>query len=740
MSNTPFYTKTETDHKVQEAKSQAYLGIATTTTTPPIEGVYWYRVMTAGTYTNFLSGGNPIVVTQAELDNNFVYFNVANGVVTKEVTDKPVADISKIENLVFESDNQLDYSITNNENATGVLVTAINDIPFQIAGVLSTISGRFPLSGDLILFIADNKVVISPTKYSFNIVKKFTVNVPTVEDNTIDITSLGIIVKEGQYLGISLESPIKPYYGVDESFGKDWFQTSLETPEGSNVVFTHVDNATFSIGFEILEENYVKKEDFLEFTNKLINIEKAYTLPTDLINIEAVPILLGNLVPAPKSGTIVSINLLANVVGVANFQIFERISFGAIAGQTDSFRAKGKFSITTTVVGMKSYTLTEEVKIKKGEYIALCGESGKVSPSLSQNDNYLGWFAYNPGTVTEGSVVNMSIENGTILFEYTIESMNYMESEDESSEIVKITAVKNAENYNSIRNLINSLTDASEAKQYEVFVPKGTWNEIDWKGKKWVKIIGESRDETIINLDPLGTMAAKTIPADYSFPAEVGKALNTVNSIYLHIAFPSNDIHCENLTFFAKNSKYPVHIDHPGFQNANFPNCRIKEQNCAFPIGMGIWSGQKVTFDNCIIEPLTPGNKGFFYHNWNNQEKPNSVVFNRGKFVNCDYGLIDELGSMQDDWVKILDCFTTKSANGGDLNFMVDNLSPGTSFWINPATGVAETNPVNVPYSIKLNTTGTKINALNVSVNSTWSATPVQRDIEIIKEKSIINI
>ena len=72
------YTKTETDYKVQEAKSQAYLGIATTTTTPPIEGVYWYRVMTAGTYTNFLSGGNPIVVTQAELDNNFVYSAALN--------------------------------------------------------------------------------------------------------------------------------------------------------------------------------------------------------------------------------------------------------------------------------------------------------------------------------------------------------------------------------------------------------------------------------------------------------------------------------------------------------------------------------------------------------------------------------------------------------------------------------------------------------------------------------------
>ena len=92
MSNTPFYTKTETDYKVQDAKSQAYLGIATTTTVPPATGAYWYRVNTAGTYTNFLSGGSPIVVSSTDFKSvSGKYFNVTievkDNVCTKVITE-----------------------------------------------------------------------------------------------------------------------------------------------------------------------------------------------------------------------------------------------------------------------------------------------------------------------------------------------------------------------------------------------------------------------------------------------------------------------------------------------------------------------------------------------------------------------------------------------------------------------------------------------------------------------------
>ena len=97
------YTKAETDFLIQQRITTAYLGIATTTTTPPATGAYWYRVTTAGTYTNF----SEIVVTEVDLDivngvaNNEVVLEVNNGVATKLVRrlkgDK--GDVEKLEDL-----------------------------------------------------------------------------------------------------------------------------------------------------------------------------------------------------------------------------------------------------------------------------------------------------------------------------------------------------------------------------------------------------------------------------------------------------------------------------------------------------------------------------------------------------------------------------------------------------------------------------------------------------------------
>ena len=84
------YTKTETDFLIQQFLHTAYLGIATTTTTPPATGAYWYRVTIAGTYTNFLEGGSPIVVSAGDLDGNEVFFEVKDNVSTKRISAKEV--------------------------------------------------------------------------------------------------------------------------------------------------------------------------------------------------------------------------------------------------------------------------------------------------------------------------------------------------------------------------------------------------------------------------------------------------------------------------------------------------------------------------------------------------------------------------------------------------------------------------------------------------------------------------
>ena len=93
--NTIYQTKAEalaTEQRIRSIATSGYLGIATTTTTPPATGAYWYKVDTAGTYTNFKDSGNvTIVVSNADLDivngvaNNRVILEVNNGVAKKIV-------------------------------------------------------------------------------------------------------------------------------------------------------------------------------------------------------------------------------------------------------------------------------------------------------------------------------------------------------------------------------------------------------------------------------------------------------------------------------------------------------------------------------------------------------------------------------------------------------------------------------------------------------------------------------
>ena len=86
------YTKTETDFLIQQRITTAYLGIATTTTTPPATGAYWYRVDTAGTYTNFKDSSNTAIeVTAADLAGNLVHLEVKDNVAKKSLVAFPSA-------------------------------------------------------------------------------------------------------------------------------------------------------------------------------------------------------------------------------------------------------------------------------------------------------------------------------------------------------------------------------------------------------------------------------------------------------------------------------------------------------------------------------------------------------------------------------------------------------------------------------------------------------------------------
>ena len=107
--STIYQTKAEalaTEQRIRELATSAYLGIATTTTTPPATGAYWYRVTTAGTYTNFKdSSNNSIVVTKGDLDivngvaNNRVFLEIADNV-AKKVIERVKGDPEDVENTI----------------------------------------------------------------------------------------------------------------------------------------------------------------------------------------------------------------------------------------------------------------------------------------------------------------------------------------------------------------------------------------------------------------------------------------------------------------------------------------------------------------------------------------------------------------------------------------------------------------------------------------------------------------
>ena len=269
----------------------------------------------------------------------------------------------------------------------------------------------------------------------------------------------------------------------------------------------------------------------------------------------------------------------------------------------------------------------------------------------------------------------------------------------------KITATRNANNFNSIRELINSITDASETNRYEVFVPNGEWFEVDIHPKKWVKILCESKD-TVIFCNATDTNPLLTLPNDYQYVSERGKQLASADRMAIHTLFITEDTDIENGTFITIRGKYAVHIDNGGFQNAKFKNVTFEGRNCIAPVGIGIWGGQKLIFENCKFEN---GGNDLYYgvaiHNWNNQAKGTITNLTDCFFDSCKLIKVDELGSNQTDVINLINC----NSNLENAIYIDAVSADGTNSYWNDTNGQPTTNPLNVPYNFKINAIGTKI-------------------------------
>lgn len=272
----------------------------------------------------------------------------------------------------------------------------------------------------------------------------------------------------------------------------------------------------------------------------------------------------------------------------------------------------------------------------------------------------------------------------------------------------QITATRNASDFNSIREIMQNINDASYYKRYEIIIPKGRWFECDIQGKEYVTLIGESMNETIIYCDG---SSDKTTPNDYTYSDYQNVSLSTIPRQYKHCIFSKENTHIKNLTIEAKECKYNVHLDNNGYTEAVFENCIFDAlTNINYCVGTGIRGGQSIVIKSSIFKKEYSSylaRVGIFAHNWNNQSSPAYLTITDCLFSNCDIITIDELGSGQDDLFVIKNCHTSFA---GRLMLEVDHKGNGNTYYIN--NGVEESNPQNVPYSIKLNLLGTNVSSV----------------------------
>ena len=268
----------------------------------------------------------------------------------------------------------------------------------------------------------------------------------------------------------------------------------------------------------------------------------------------------------------------------------------------------------------------------------------------------------------------------------------------------QIVATRNASDFNSIRELMNSITDATYLNQYLILIPKGRWFECDIQGKEFITLVGEDKNETVLYCDGNST---KVTPLDYSFGGQGGKPLNTVSKMNKHVIFAFHSLNVENLTIEGKEIKYPIHADNNATYDLKFYKCIITlmesgdESNL---VGVGLWGlierGQTLTFDRCNFRRKDKGRYACFIHTWNNQNYPCKVTFKNSTFENCSFASIQDLGSNQHDVISFDNCvcdYQKYIYYGGDFGF-----------WLN-SNGDHVTSFDAFPYSLWLNYTNTEV-------------------------------
>lgn len=418
--------------------------------------------------------------------------------------------------------------------------------------------------------------------------------------------------------------------------------------------------------------------------------------------------VLGNNIPATLSGFISSI-IYRSSGSPFNLLVAEKTSTG-------TYKALSRTTILPENPGLEEKKGLN-IPIEVGQYVLFEQKGGQTPaqhmPYFATNADYAslytnGWLQRTSMTLNEA--VGMTfVENGCVACFYKVMSPKF--SDNVTITTTEITVERNAEDYNSIRNLLSTLSP-SYYNRYIVKVPKGRWFECDLLGVKgsfdYLKIVGEDMFETIIYCD--GT-SDKLTPTDYSVSGKGGQPLNSIDRIYKHCVNVLEDIQMEGLTIEVTNCKYCVHFDRDGVHKGKFVNCRfVSLEDTQQSVGIGLHNSQELIFEKCSFIPLQ--GCGIYCHNWNNSVDSSRLSI-KDSYFKYDYLVLGELGSERNTFIDLNNCVSGK--DNATIKIYVESRKSGVSYWNDPETGEPTTDLTKVPYNLMINVVGTDVHGVSLT-------------------------
>lgn len=421
-------------------------------------------------------------------------------------------------------------------------------------------------------------------------------------------------------------------------------------------------------------------------------------------------IFMANKVPAEQDGVIDSIKFIS--ASTKNFYIATG-KRGSLSGSSNVVITR-KMLVTPDGTGIQEKIVN--LSISKGELLFF----GQANV---ENDQFPG-FTTNAATIAaNGGMVfriNSDVEVGqtyestsdtAFVVNATFKLSQYKFKLREAVDNVVtnyVTLTRNAANFNSIREALDAITNASEMNRYVLVVPNGEYFECDIKGKKWVTIKGESKQGTIIYCD--GT-SDKLTPDDYYFSDYRGVALNTIPSSQKHIFYLREDVSLENITLRANDCKYTVHFEYNGWTNAKFVNCVFEGYNLLALLGFGLRGVQSCEIDYCTFKKIDGQNgvSAIYSHNWTWEQTTGKgmPLYSGGAKIhvkNCKYlnsgniWSIGEIASMNTDKLILENCDISGATK--TVSFFVEK-SNGVPI-AKDINGNTITDPLDVPYCMQL--------------------------------------